>query len=239
MSDSPTYRNYQHYIREGWAAAPKRTFVRLGDLLAAGGLPADARLLDVGCATGELIHYLQGRFPGWRFTGVDVFDPLLADARLRLPHCRFVHASALDLPADLDRSFDAATAVGVISIFEEEELARFWDGLLRVVRPGGRIVVLGPLNEYGVDCVVRHRKRVDGRVGEWEKGWNIHSREMVSGQLEGRCRSWRLLEFRLDLELERRADPVRTWTIRTEVNERQLTNGLKLLIDLYFIEIER
>ncbi|MGE0456269.1 MAG: class I SAM-dependent methyltransferase [Vicinamibacteria bacterium] len=240
MTPGPaSYRNYEHYIREGWAEQPKRTFVRLADLLAAAQLPPSARLLDIGCATGELIKYLQARFPGFSFTGVDVFEPLLAEARQRVPEARFAASSALDLPVEMDSSFDAVTAVGVISLFDEVELPRFWQGLLRVIRPGGRILALGPLNEYGVDCMIRHRKRIGGKLGEWETGWNIHSRETVGEILEGRCRAWRFHDFQIDLDLARRADPVRTWTMRTEANERQLTNGLKLLLDLCFIEVER
>ena len=32
-------------------------------------------------------------------------------------------------------------------------------------------------------------------------------------------------------------DPGRTWTFRSERNPYQLMNGLKLLVDLYFLEI--
>lgn len=44
-----------------------------------------------------------------------------------------------------------------------------------------------------------------------------------------------LSEFIFDLKPKE--DPVRTWTMRTETNERQLTNGLKLLIDHYLLKI--
>jgi SAM-dependent methyltransferase len=237
-SRGATYRNYEHYIREGWSPEPKRTFVRLAEILRAASLPEGGRLLDVGCATGELVHYLRTQLPGLRYTGADVFEALLATARRLVPEGEFVPASALDLPAEMTGAFDAVTAVGVVSIFDDVELARFLDNLLRVARPGGRIIILGPFNEHGVDCLIRHRKRVAGQLGPWETGWNIHSRQTVSELLEGRCRAHRFEDFRLDRPLPPREDPVRTWTIRTESNDRQLTNGLKLLVDLAYLEIE-
>lgn len=240
MSETPvTYRNYEHYIREGWASEPKQSFLQLEALIRAAAPPPEARLLDVGCATGELIHYLATAFPGFRFTGVDVFEPLLEVARERLQRHDFQRASALDLPETMSGGFDVVTAVGVLSIFDEVELVPFLDNLMRAAHPGGRVLILAPLNEYGVDCVIRHRKRVGGVAGGWEAGWNIHSQETLAELLRPRCRAWSFHPFRIGIDLPRREDPVRTWTIRTEANERQLTNGLKLLVDHYFVDIER
>jgi SAM-dependent methyltransferase len=240
MPETPVaYRNYEHYIREGWAEAPKQSFLRLEALLRAANPPPDARLLDVGCATGELIHFLATAFPGFQFTGVDVFEPLLDAARRRLPQQRFLGASALDLPPEMTGSFELVTAIGVMSIFDDTELLSFLDNLIRVARPGGRVLILAPLNEYGVDCIIRHRKRLGGQLRAWETGWNIHSQQTLAELLQDRCRGWRFHPFQIEIDLERREDPVRTWTIRTEAKQRQLTNGLKLLIDHYFIEIDR
>jgi hypothetical protein len=41
--------------------------------------------------------------------------------------------------------------------------------------------------------------------------------------------------FRFGGRLEPRLDPVRTWTMTTERDPKQLTNGLKLLVDHYFM----
>jgi len=234
-----SYRNHEHYIREEWPTAPKQTFVALAEQIAAAGLAENALLLDVGCATGELIHYLGRTFPGFSFTGVDVFDELIDEAQRRVPEARFLKASGLELPFSCAGVFDAVTALGVLSIFDETELVRFWDQLLGATRDGGWIWVLAPLNEYGVDCMIRHRKRVGGRVGDWETGWNIHSQESIAEVLEERCREFRFHPFRIGLDLPRREDPVRTWTIRTENSERQLTNGMKLLVDHYIIEVQK
>ena len=66
MTDAK-YRNFGHYLRDGWSAEPKQTFVALADhLLGERGGHVTGELLDIGCATGELIGYLSSRFPALR-----------------------------------------------------------------------------------------------------------------------------------------------------------------------------
>lgn len=233
MSDAK-YRNFGHYIREGWASEPKETFLALAAHLDALRLPA-GNYLDVGCATGELIGFLSSRYPSARCTGVDVFDELLERARENVPAAEFVNASALALPASLAGRFDVVTAIGVASVFDETEIETFWKNLLAAARPGGLVVVLSPLNEFGVDTMIRHRKRVDGAPLQWETGWNVFAIETIRELVTSLGASLQVERFRFGGRLEPRPDPVRTWTMATERDPQQLTNGLKLLVDHYFM----
>jgi len=228
------YANHGHYIAEGWSTEPKESFKALADLLEARGVGPGAALLDVGCATGELLAHLATRFEGARLVGVDVADELVATARRLLPEAEFAQASALDLPAEHTGAFDTVTAMGCMSIFDEAEVETFWDNLFRAAKPGGLIVVFSPLNEHGVDAVIRHRKRLGGKAGPWEAGWNVFSTDTVAELVAARGGTLEFERFELPFDLAPREDPVRTWTLRTERRERQLTNGLKLLIDHYF-----
>lgn len=235
MSDAQ-YRNFAHYIGEGWSREPKQTFVALADHLIAerGGDPS-GELLDIGCATGELIGYLLSRFPRLTAAGVDVFDELLEQARANVPPAAFVKASALELPAGFANRFDIVTAVGVASVFDEHEIAVFWRSLLDAAKPGGTVAVLSPLNEFGVDTVIRHRKRRDGAPLAWETGWNVYAIETINEIVASLGASLRVERFHFRGRLDPKPDPVRTWTMSTEQDERQLTNGLKLLVDHYFM----
>ena len=235
MTDAK-YRNFGHYIGEGWSREPKQTFVALADHLIAerGGDPS-GELLDVGCATGELIGYLQSRFPALTSTGVDVFDQLLVQARQNVPPATFVNASALQLPASFANRFDIVTAVGVASVFDDTEIRAFWKNVLDAAKPGGTVAVLSPLNEYGVDTVIRHRKRRDGVALPWETGWNVYAIETIAEIVATLGASLRIERFRFRGRLDPKPDPVRTWTMSTEQNPEQLTNGMKLLVDHYFM----
>jgi trans-aconitate methyltransferase len=230
------YRNFGHYIREGWSTEPKQSFVALATHLeAALGPPPAGELLDVGCATGELMGFLSARFPGLRCTGVDVFDELLEQGRKNLPAATFENASALALPSALQERFDIVTAIGVASVFDETEIGTFWRNLVSAARPGGTIAVLSPLNEFGVDTMIRHRKRRDGSPLQWETGWNVFAIDTITEIVQSLGATLRIERFRFDGELKPRADPVRTWTMATENDSKQLTNGLKLLVDHYFM----
>ena len=239
MADAK-YRNFGHYIRDGWSAEPKQTFVALADhLLEERGGHVTGKLLDIGCATGELIGYLSTRFPQLKCTGVDLIEDVLVQARVNLPGVEFVQGSALALPPHYRDRFDIVTVMGVASVFDDTEIEAFWRSVIAVTKPGGTIAVLSPLNEYGVDTVIRHRKRRDGAPLAWETGWNVYAIETVQEMVTALGASLRLERFRFQGTLERRPDPVRTWTLATAENPQQLTNGLKLLVDHYFMLVRK
>ena len=99
-----------------------------------------SRALDVATGTGDLALALQRRVgPEGEVIGIDFSEEMLARARVKAPGVRFDRGNALELPYE-DGRFDAAT-VG----FGARNLSDLDRGLAemgRVVRPGGRVVVL-------------------------------------------------------------------------------------------------
>jgi demethylmenaquinone methyltransferase/2-methoxy-6-polyprenyl-1,4-benzoquinol methylase len=108
----------------------------------AGVSPGD-RVLDVATGTGDLALALERRVaPGGEVVGSDFSEAMLERARLknRFPQSlRFEWGDALDLSYP-DASFDAATVGFGARNFAD--LARGLREMRRVVRPGGRVVVL-------------------------------------------------------------------------------------------------
>lgn len=110
--------------------------------LAQVGPESDA--LDVCCGTGDLALELRRRIgPDGRVVGCDFSEPMLEIARRKAGEralgVEFGWADALDLPYG-ERSFDAVT-IG----FGARNLADLDKGLTemaRVLRPGGRLVIL-------------------------------------------------------------------------------------------------
>lgn len=229
------YKNHQHYIDEGWSSDPKESFKSLSRIIKKNKGSKDLSILDVGCAAGELLGFLSTEFENCRLVGVDITEGLLDTGARLLPEAEFSMASALKLPQSYSEQFDIVSSIGCMSIFNESEIYEFWENLVRVAKPGGLIVVLSPLNEFGVDCMVRHRKRSGSELGSWETGWNIFSQETVHEIVEKQGLEVEMERFRIPFDIAPRKDPVRTWTMGTEDNELQLTNGLKLLIDHYFM----
>lgn len=108
--------------------------------------PGDT-VLDVACGTGDLTHAFATGSPAQRIIGVDYTQPMLVIAarkRRRLaqadsPRVEYRWADATDLPFD-DASFDVVSiAFGIRNVQEPRRaLAEF----ARVLRPGGRLVIL-------------------------------------------------------------------------------------------------
>jgi SAM-dependent methyltransferase len=112
---------------------------RLAIELLARAVPAPARVLDVGCATGELARRLTAY--GYDVWGVDVAEPMIARARERFGADRFEVGDGERLPYGPDR-FDAVVCLGVIEYQRRDEdmLAE----IRRVLRAGGCAVLSTP-----------------------------------------------------------------------------------------------
>jgi demethylmenaquinone methyltransferase / 2-methoxy-6-polyprenyl-1,4-benzoquinol methylase len=109
------------------------------------GLEPGDSALDVCCGTGDLTLELAGRTaPGGRVIGCDFSEPMLDLAREKAmargaEGVRFEWADALELPYDPGR-FDAATVGFGLRNFADPD--RGLRELTRVLKPGGRLVVL-------------------------------------------------------------------------------------------------
>jgi len=115
---------------------------RAADLTA---LRLGATALDVATGTGDLALELAARVgPGGDVIGTDFSERMLEFARAKAARAsgarpRFEFANALALPYDSDR-FDAATVGFGARNFSD--LERGLREMIRVVKPGGRVVVL-------------------------------------------------------------------------------------------------
>jgi SAM-dependent methyltransferase len=117
---------------------PQPAIVRLAEQ----GLIA-GDVIDLGCGTGENALYLASR--GLTVVGVDAAPTAIAraeeKARLRGIEAAFLVADALALEA-LERSFDMGIDCGLFHTFSDADRVRFERSLQRILRAGGRYVLL-------------------------------------------------------------------------------------------------
>lgn len=99
-------------------------------------------ILEIGCAGGLLLHRIKQQLPGVHATGLDRDEGHVAFAREKTEElgldCRFLTGDATALPFS-DSTFDLTFSHTVV---EHVETRPFLLEQYRVLRPGGRIVVL-------------------------------------------------------------------------------------------------
>jgi SAM-dependent methyltransferase len=126
-------------------------------------LGARPSLVDVGCSSGHLLNDLRAGWPRAVLAGVDAEAAGLPGAHAAVPDAALFHASATDLPF-ADGVADALVALNLLEHLPDDAaaLAEF----ARVLRPGGRAVVVVPANPRLYDYYdehLRHERRYEGR----------------------------------------------------------------------------
>jgi SAM-dependent methyltransferase len=233
QADEGTFLNEDRYEE------PKAVFKVFREILSRKALPPGARILDAGCATGELIYYLRKELPQVkRFEGIDVSEKMITRARKFVPGASFEVASVLDGGFFRRRRYDAVICSSVLSLFDSADKAV--SNLLACVKEGGIVIVSGAFNADPVDVVMRYRR--SGSPGDvWESGWNIFSCRTIERLLAKSPVGlrWRWQDFRMPFPIPKRDnDPMRTWTVATSSDPNQLVNGACQLITIKILIID-
>lgn len=127
--DEETYRR--------WAAA---ALVRFKDWL-----PADptAPILDLGCGLGNCL-YLFEQIGYSNLIGVDMGAEQLALAAKAAPNAKLIQDDLVNFLSDCSSQYELVICLNVIEHFRKEELFRFLDLAVDVLKPGGRIIFETP-----------------------------------------------------------------------------------------------
>jgi ubiquinone/menaquinone biosynthesis C-methylase UbiE len=158
--------------------------------------PGDA-VLDAGCGAGEVcvdLRELVGS--AGRVVGIDASALMIDTARTRVTTAEFEVADITALPYD-DNTFDAARSERVLQHLDDPQAAV--GELARVVRPGGRVMLIDP-DHFQIDVATdRHdifvalqahsvgsvRNPQSGiRSREWLRSAHLDVVELIAAPLE-------------------------------------------------------
>jgi SAM-dependent methyltransferase len=104
--------------------------------------------LDVGCGTGALAERLAGA--GYEVTGLDPSQGMLDVLSERAPAVRAVLGSGMELPFENETFAVVLTVAALHHIADPDAVRRTLAEMVRVTRPGGRVLVWdhNPRNPY-------------------------------------------------------------------------------------------
>jgi SAM-dependent methyltransferase len=156
------------------------------------------KVLETGSGTGLVSLELAGR-------GADVFLLDLSPEAIGYSRTAFDKAGApqestqadiLKLPFK-DDSFDVTWSGGVIEHFEQYDQIKILGEMLRVTRPGGKVVVIAPSSKAHTYMLA---KRHADRNRRWQPGYEVpmSSLESMVGHVSGRL----VREYRIGLMAE-------------------------------------
>jgi SAM-dependent methyltransferase len=150
-------------------------------------LPADARLLDLGCGGGKDAGDLSQR--GYRIVGLDRTSALLSVGRRRYRSLPLVRADLRQLPFHA-MSFDGLWAAASLMHLPKSVAGRILTDLSKIVRPGG---LFAATVTYGVKSRIVTDGWVPGRYfARWKKdelaravrraGWSILELKIITNR---------------------------------------------------------
>ena len=158
-----TMHNAYDYIAEQWHSSfREQTYVDrvLGYVdKILDGLPAGAKVLDLGCGTGHPIaKYMVQR--GYHVVGVDQSEKMLAIAKEVVPEAEFIHDDMVEL--QLADKFAAAIAWDSVFHVERKHHAAIYRKLANALELGGRLLL--SVGGTDVDSSIEDATAADSRV---------------------------------------------------------------------------
>lgn len=118
-----------------------------------------ARILDLGCGSGQLLNLVAGWNPDACFTGVDLSEDMLSEARSRASDGRLANVTYVNGDFSSLKGFESCAYDAVISSMalhhlpDVVALARTFRSVDRVLKPGGAVYLMDFGRLRSVDAV--------------------------------------------------------------------------------------
>jgi len=132
------------------------------------------KVLDIGCGVGQVVQRLMDA--GHEAHGVEVSGPNIEKARRISDRCQLYDGSTLPF---CDATFDSVGTLNVLEHVEEPEA--FLAELVRVAKPGGKVVVSSP-NFFRALGLRDYHPRMRGLSNKWRNWQRLRAkrRQMAS-----------------------------------------------------------
>ena len=109
------------------------------------------KLLDIGCANGELLFYLHQKFNNIEFCGVDVRGDLIKLAKKKCSSDIYFKKLDYNEEQNLNKKFDIIICSGVIGIFDN--LDNFFKNIKKNMKKNLILFLFSNFNDYDFDFI--------------------------------------------------------------------------------------
>ncbi|MCX7847973.1 MAG: class I SAM-dependent methyltransferase [bacterium] len=99
---------------------------------------AGGKILDAGCGTGEQVKRLRER--GFEVVGIEPAGEMRSKAQQRNPGVEIKYGLVTEIPYG-DEEFDGVICIEVLRYLDRGDNLQAYKEMLRVTKPGGRIIV--------------------------------------------------------------------------------------------------
>jgi len=110
---------------------------------------AQCNLLDVGCGFADFAGFLQERFEGLRYFGIDLSPEMIRAARLVRPDLELNVANIED--ATFTHAFDVVTANGIFYLLGEQAESIMQSMIARMFALAGKALAFNSLSSWAAD----------------------------------------------------------------------------------------
>ena len=223
------------YLKEKRYEKTKQSFKYLIKILKEQKIFQTSKILDIGCANGELLYNLRKHFNHSQLTGYDVNKSLLKLCKKKFKKDISFKKVNINSKISINDKFDIIIVSGVISIFDDCKLV--YKNLLKLLNKNGKIFIFNHFNKFPIEVFIKY-KTYDKNSKYLQSGWNIHSIAGIRNFYKKHSYKLKTHKFIPMKPIKKyRQDPVRSWTFKNKKGENLITNGLSIIQDQYWLEI--
>ena len=137
-------------------------------------LSKDERILDIGCATGNLTSLIYQKTQ--EVIGIDLDEDLLKIAKDKNPSITFLNKNMLDLETFKDESFNRVISFGntLVHLNSLEEVRSFFQKVYQVLKPNGFFTVQIINYDYIYSHEIHELPLIDNDVLRFERYYDLH-----------------------------------------------------------------
>ena len=112
------------------------------------------KVIDIGCANGELLYFLKNKNKNFDLTGLDIRNDLISKAKKNLPEKVILKKIDFNSKVKSFGKYDIIICSGVISIFDD--LNVFFQNIKKIKKKDSIFYFFGSFNDYPYDIRTRY-----------------------------------------------------------------------------------